>query len=209
MEIGTLFFLLDKIGIIAFAFGGVSDGVGKKLDLLGLLIAGVISAVGGGIIRDLLLARMPYAISNIDYLTFAFVASFIAIFIYYFRISIPYKIVIFADTIGLGAFAGTGIVISLTNHLSIFHTILFAATTAVGGGILKDILINEVPFVMKRQIYATAAIIGGTIAHLSYFLGVEVFYAAFVGISITILVRFYSINRKLNLPVIEVKMVKN
>lgn len=198
-----LIFVLDKIGIVAFAFAGVSRGIQKKLDIFGLLIVGILMAVAGGIIRDLILAKVPYAISNIDYLLYAFLASFLAIALYKFKLFVPAKPLLIADTIGLGAFAAAGAAVALQADLSVFHTVLFAIVTAVGGGMLRDILVNEIPFVLKKEVYATAAGLGGLASYIAFLFGYGILAASIVGLILTIVIRTYTISRNLHLPVIK------
>jgi uncharacterized membrane protein YeiH len=120
MQSQDIIFFLDKIGILAFAFTGVANGVKKKLDIFGLLVVGIFTAIGGGILRDLLINQVPYAISNIDYLIFAFCASSLSILLFHFKLKIPLKIIIVAETLGLSVFAGAGAAVSLNLNLSIF-----------------------------------------------------------------------------------------
>ncbi len=200
MDSEQLIFILDKIGILAFAFGGVSIGIKKKLDIFGVFLLGIINAIGGGILRDLILARTPFAISHFDYFGYAVGASFVSMLLIYLKLIFPNRLVIFADTLGLGAFAAAGAAVSINSHLSIFHTVFFSIITAVGGGIIRDILINEVPFILKREIYATAAAIGGITAYFLVTLGV--FNAVLVGALVTIIVRLYAIKNNINLPII-------
>lgn len=203
MLVEDIIFMLDKVGIVAFAFSGVSKGVQNKLDVFGLFIVGVLTAVAGGITRDLILSNVPYAVSNIDYLAYAFLASGISILFYRFKLSVAPKPLLIADTIGLGVFAAAGAAVALNANLSILHTILLAIVTAVGGGILRDILVNEIPFVLKKEVYATAAGIGGMITHLIFFLGYGILAASIIGLAMTILIRSYAIARNVNLPVIK------
>lgn len=198
-----LIFVLDKIGIVAFAFAGVSKGIQKKLDIFGLFIVGILTAVAGGIIRDLILAKVPYAVSNIDYLLYAFLASLLAIVLYKFKLFVPAKPLLIADTLGLGAFAAAGAAVALGANLSILHTVLFAIVTAVGGGMLRDILVNEIPFVLKKEVYATAAGIGGLASYIAFLFGYGILAASIVGLALTIVIRTYTISRNLHLPVIK------
>lgn len=204
MQSQEIIFFLDKIGILAFAFTAVSDGVRKKLDVFGLSVVGILSAIGGGIIRDLLLAKEPYAISNIDYLVFAFGVTAFSILIFYFKLKIPSKILIIAETLGLSVFAAAGATVSLNLNLSIFHTIIFAVITASGGGVIKDILINEVPFILRRDVYATSAGFGGIIIHLLHLTGTNLSNSVIIGILCVICFRFYSLRRRLHLPIIKI-----
>lgn len=202
MVVEELIFILDKIGIVAFAFAGVSKGIQKKLDVFGLFIVGILTAIAGGIIRDLILAKVPYAVSNIDYLLYAFLASLLAIALYKLRFFVPAKPLLIADTIGLGVFAAAGAVVALNAGLSVLHTVLFAIVTAVGGGMLRDILVNEIPFVLKKEIYATAAGIGGLASYIVFLFGYGILAASIVGLILTIVIRSYTISKNLHLPVI-------
>lgn len=203
MVVEEIIFALDKIGIIAFAFAGVSKGIQKKLDVFGLFIVGILTAVAGGIIRDLILAKVPYAVSNIDYLLYAFLASLLAIVLYKFKLFVPAKPLLIADTLGLGAFAAAGAAVALGANLSILHTVLFAIVTAVGGGMLRDILVNEIPFVLKKEVYATAAGLGGLASYIAFLFGYGILAASIVGLILTIVIRTYTISRNLHLPVIK------
>lgn len=195
-------FILDKIGIIAFAFAGVSKGVQKKLDVFGLFIVGTLTAVAGGMVRDIILVKVPYAVSNIDYLAFAFVASLISIALYKFKFIVPAKPLLVADAVGLGVFAAAGAAVALGAGLSVLHVILLAIITAAGGGVLRDILVNEIPFVLRREIYATAAGVGGIAAYASFYLGYDVVTTMSVCAVVTVAIRFYAIWKKMHLPVI-------
>ncbi|TAL47413.1 trimeric intracellular cation channel family protein, partial [archaeon] len=105
-----------------------------------------------------------------------------------------------ADTLGLGVFAGAGVAVALSAGLSIFHTILFAIITAVGGGMLRDILLNEIPFVLKKEVYATAAGIGGLASYIIFMLGYGAVGASIVAVIVTILVRWYAMSKGMHLP---------
>lgn len=196
-----IIFILDKIGIITFAFTGTLIGIRKRLDIFGVLMLGIINALGGGIIRDLILARTPLAISQSGYFEFAIAASALAIIFTYFKIRISNKVVSIFDTLGLGAFSAAGTAIAINLNLSLFHTIFFAIVTAIGGGIIRDILINEIPFIMKKEIYATAVAIGAIASYICHQLGVS--NAVFIGALVTILIRLFAIKFKLNLPIIK------
>lgn len=196
-------FLLDKIGILAFAFTGIASGIRKQLDIFGLLVVGVSCAIGGGILRDLLIARMPYAISNIDYLVFAFVASLLSIVLFHFKVKIPGVAILYADTFGIGVFAAAGSVVALNLNLSIFHTILFSIVTASGGGIIKDVLVNEVPFILKRDLYATGAGMGGIIIYFLNAASSNLELSVTAGVLSVISFRLFSLRRNWHLPIIK------
>lgn len=182
---------------------GVNSGIKKQLDIFGLLVVGVSCAIGGGILRDLLVARMPYAISNIDYLIFAIVASILSVLLFQFRINIPKSLVSFFDTLGIGVFAAAGAVVALELNLSIFHCILFSILTASGGGIIKDVLINEIPFILKRDLYATSAGLGGIIIYLVNYFSFNLELSVIFGVLSVVLFRLISLRGNWHLPVIQ------
>lgn len=197
-----LVFIFDKVGVLAFAFIGVSYGVKKKLDIFGLLIAGIVSAIGGGILRDLLLSRVPYAISHVEYMLFAVGASIFAIVLFYYEKKVNDKFLFLADAIGLGAFAVSGSLVSVNAGLNVFVTILFAVITATAGGMIRDIVLNDIPFIMKREIYATAAGFGGLLFQSILFLGLELPAAIFSTLAFVMGVRVYTFYKKIHLPAI-------
>lgn len=201
MDSQHIVFILDKIGIVAFSFGGVSLGVQKRVNILGLFFLGMINAVGGGILRDLILNKTPFAIANTDYLVFAGVASLISVVIFHYKLHVPTKVFLIADAIGLGAFAAAGAAIALHANLSILQTVIFAVITPVGGGIIVDVLRNEVPVVLREEMYASAAGLGGIASYLLVGLGIS--NAVLFGAIIAIFVRMFVIKKKLQLPVIE------
>jgi uncharacterized membrane protein YeiH len=198
----SLVFIFDKIGILAFAFVGVSHGVKKKLDIFGLLLVGVVNAIGGGILRDLLLSKTPYTITHIEYMLFAFGASVFAIALFYHDKRINGKILFSADTLGLSAFAVSGALVSISAGLNIFVTFLLAAITATGGGLIRDIILNEIPFILKRDVYATAAGVGGILMQAVLFIGIKLPLAIFLGLFFVIIVRSYTFYKKVHLPII-------
>lgn len=196
-------FILDKIGIFAFAFVGVSHGVKKKLDVFGLLLAGTITAIGGGILRDLSLSKTPYAVSHIEYLLIAVVASILSMVFYSLNFKISQKIVIIADTLGLAAFAVSGSNVAIGAHLNGFVVILFAVMTACGGGLIREVMLNEIPFVLRREIYATAAGIGGLVFYLLVQGGYGVEESTVITLILIIVIRGFSIIKKINLPILK------
>lgn len=196
-------FILDKIGILAFSFIGVTMGVKKELDIFGLLVVGVASSIGGGILRDLMLAKIPFAISHPDYLMFANGASILAILLFYLKLKVPNQILMITDTLGLSAFTAAGAIVSINLNLSLLHTILFSVITAVGGGLIRDILLNEIPFILKREVYATAAGAGGFIIHIAFIFGLNISYSILLGLISVVTLRFISIYKDFHLPLIK------
>lgn len=156
----TLFSVADAIGTFAFAISGFLVGARKKLDWLGITIASVLTALGGGIIRDVIVGDLPQAFSK--QLVFAIIAAGMACAWLFRRHNERLEKNIFfivMDSIGLVAFAASGALIGITHHLNLFGVLLLAFLTAVGGGIIRDVLVNEVPFVLTSQFYASVALL--------------------------------------------------
>ncbi len=198
----SIVFVLDKVGIFAFAFVGVSHGVKKKLDIFGLVISGAITAVGGGVIRDICLGRIPYALSHSEYLLIAISASALSILFYRYRLKIPTTLVLIADTLGLAAFAISGANVAIGADLGVLVVVFFAILTAAGGGLLREIILNEIPFIFRREIYATAAAIGALFFYLLVVIGLEIDLASGFALVSIIAIRFFSISKNIHLPVI-------
>lgn len=162
------FFYADIIGIVFFAISGALIAVRKKLDLLGLLIAANLSALGGGVIRDVIVDRSPLTFT----LAYPSLTVFISLLVFIsFRWHLKKELekkmfFVISDSIGLVAFSVAGALLALTNEFNLFGVIILSFVTAVGGGIIRDVMINEVPSVLISDFYGTIAI---AIALLLYF----------------------------------------
>ena len=166
-------FVLNIIGTVSFAVSGALVSVKAKLDLFGVIFLGVITAVGGGILRDVLIGRIPPGIFSEFYIVFvAIVASLIVFIICYIkRDKIKYlhdKISYvnnFFDAIGLGAFTVMGTELSFSYGFSnnMFLSVVLGVTTAVGGGVMRDILADTSPYILKKHVYALVSIAGSLI----------------------------------------------
>ena len=163
--------IFELFGTIAFAASGALTGLSKKMDILGVATLGVVTAVGGGVIRDLILGNTPPAtFQNPTYALIAIVVSLI-IFIPVVRRVLFKKqqvydtIMLFMDSIGLGAFTVVGIqtAYAFDNTHNVFLLIFVGVVTGVGGGILRDILAGNTPYIFVKHFYACASIIGAIV----------------------------------------------
>lgn len=151
------------MGILAFSISGSLKAFEKKLDLLGVLVLGFSTALAGGIVRDVLLGVFPpTSLREVQPPLIAILGSIITVLLYRQLRKIHMAILI-ADAVGLGAFTATGAEIGLEHGLNLLGTAMIASLTAVGGGVLRDLLSNEIPIVLKRDFYATPTIIGGIV----------------------------------------------
>jgi len=153
--------IADILGIIAFALSGFLVGVRNNLDLLGLIISASLTALGGGVVRDVILDRVPFAFN--EYYPAITVLTTIAI-AFFFRLYRREQIerqwlFVISDTIGLVAFSITGALLAISAGFNFFGVIILSFLTAIGGGVLRDILINQVPAVLVSDFYGSIALI--------------------------------------------------
>lgn len=161
-----VFTLIDIIGTAAFSVSGVFAAMEKKLDIFGIFIVAFITAIGGGTIRDVLIGDFPVAwMRTKDYSLIIFISAAIAMLFY--KVIYNYnKILLFFDSIGLGFFTILGIHKGIEYGFSPGLCIALGTITACFGGLIRDIVLNQIPHIFQKEIYATACIAGG----LLYFL---------------------------------------
>ena len=160
-----MFEAAEYIGIIAFAMSGFFIATRNKLDFLGVLISVFLTALGGGIIRDVIVDKTPYTFThNTPALIIVAVMTLLLIFRFNKKESIENKpLFILSDSIGLISFSITGAFIALEHNLNLTGVLTLSFITAVGGGIMRDVIINEIPFVLKTGFYGTIALLIGII----------------------------------------------
>jgi uncharacterized membrane protein YeiH len=151
----------DVLGITAFALSGFLVGVRNNLDLLGIIIAAALTALGGGIVRDAILDRSPFAFTEY-YPAITVIGTIAAAFIFrlYRREQIERQwLFVISDTIGLVAFSITGALLAISAEYNFFGVIILSFLTAIGGGVLRDVMINQVPAVLVSDFYGSIALI--------------------------------------------------
>ncbi|MSP23426.1 MAG: trimeric intracellular cation channel family protein [Dehalococcoidia bacterium] len=166
MDALALVAIADRVGIVAFAVSGVAVGRRAGMDLFGLATLGLVAAIGGGIVRDVLIGDVPRAFVRTDYLLYAAAAVAGAIAFGAAGRRLPAAVLDLADAIGTGAFAATGALLSTEAGLDWPATVLLAILTATGGGVLRDVLATRLPHVLQAELNATASAIGGGLAFL-------------------------------------------
>ncbi|MFO8148481.1 MAG: trimeric intracellular cation channel family protein [Bacteroidota bacterium] len=199
MEI-SLFNILDLLGTMAFAISGALAAMQRKLDLFGIFIIAFVTAIGGGTLRDVLLGNTPVMwMENTIYLYLIGLVTILAII---FRNKINYlKTSLFLfDTIGLGIFTITGVETGIQNGLSPIVSIAIGAMTGTFGGVIRDILCNEIPVIFRKEIYATASILGALAFVILYDLGVNTDVIYIVTSLIVISIRLLVVKYKIALP---------
>ena len=164
--------IADIIGIIAFSISGFIVGVKERLDLLGIILSAYLTALGGGVIRDVLVNREIFAFTNWMAGSIVLAVLIVGIFFKLHKFDVENNFVfVFSDSIGLVSFSISGAILAIENNFSIFGVVFLSMITAVGGGMIRDVLINKIPFVLREKFYATVSIIVGLIL---YFFGTNV-----------------------------------
>jgi uncharacterized membrane protein YeiH len=203
----NLIIAADILGIIAFSLSGFLVGVRHKLDLLGLIIAASITALGGGVVRDVILDRTPFAFNEYYPAITVFTTIFIA---FLFRNKLRHEIerqwlFVISDTIGLVAFSITGALLAIDAHFNFFGVIILSFLTAVGGGVLRDTMINQVPSVLISDFYGSIALIVALLLIISNALwDVNTASVALIA-SFAITLRLLAYAKQWHLPTLEIK----
>ena len=193
--------ILDLTGTFAFAVSGIRLASGKQIDWFGAYVIGLVTAIGGGTIRDLLLDTTPFWMLNSNYFL---VTGFALLAILLFnRQLIKWGNTLFLfDAIGLGLFTIVGISKSLDAHLPFWVCIVMGTITGTVGGLLRDVLLNEVPLLLRKDIYALACIAGGLIYLLCIQLHFSKSATELVATLVVIAVRVIAVKFHIHLPVL-------
>lgn len=200
-----ILYIFSLLGVAVSAISGALTAGRKRFDLVGVAVIAMVTALGGGTIRDVLLNRHPvFWIDRADYLLVILGAS--ALTIIYVRFSKPpYSALLVADALGLALFTITGAQVSEQQGVPAIVTVLMATITGSAGGVIRDILTAEVPLLFQRSaLYATTSVAGATAYVALHALHVPQPAAAVVGMSLVALLRLAAIYWNLQLPVFEV-----
>jgi len=195
-----LLYILDLTGVAIFALSGVLAARDRGLDVLGVIVVATITAIGGGTLRDLLLDRHPiFWITDTNYLTVIITSALLSIA--YVRLRPPPGISLHvADAFGLALFALLGARYAQEVGSPALIVVLMGTMTGVTGGVLRDVITARVPLILRREIYATAAIVGVTAYLVMQALGVPQTVAFSVGMIVVVILRLIAIRWNLHLP---------
>lgn len=207
-----IFEIMEVLGTVAFAISGSMVAIEKKNDIFGVLLLGLTTAVGGGIIRDIVLGHTPPRIFEArSTLLIAFFTS-LAVFAlaYFFRekykksSNILDKINNVFDALGLGAFTVTGMQVAMNEGSHDVILIVFAGClTGIGGGLTRDLMVNEIPFVLRKYVYAVASIIGGVLYWIMLQANISNTIAMVTGIAVVFVIRMLATILRWNLPKVQ------
>lgn len=194
--------LFNYLGTFAFAISGIRLASAKKFDWFGAYVVGIVTAVGGGTVRDILLNATPFWMEQPSYLI---VSGFALLFVIIFRkqlirLNTPFFIF---DTIGLGLFVAVGIVKTLEYGFPMWVAIVMGTITGSFGGMIRDILINEEPLIFRKDIYALACVFGGIAYYIcTLFPLPSALIQSITAISV-IVIRLLAVKYKISVPVLK------
>ena len=209
-DFNAIFQFCEALGTAAFAVSGAMVAIDKETDIFGVLLMAVFTALGGGTLRDVLIGHFPPRMfTNFHYVLLSCICA-VTVFIiarifkerYIERERLIEQVNNVFDAIGLGIFAVSGARIGMEAGFAdnIFLTTFLGTTTAIGGGMLRDVLLQEMPFVLKKRVYAVAAIVGALGYALLMRMGMNSVMAYALGMMATIAVRILATVFRWNLP---------
>ena len=192
--------ILDYLGTAAFAITGASKAIEHKADIFGIIVLATVVGVAGGITRDVIFGRFPTAFSDPIYVSITVIMGVAMFFLYsYFKKRMNVWLVF--DAIGLGVFSIIGASIAYQIVGLDFLPIMFAGViTAIGGGILRDVIVRDIPIVFVKEVYAVASIIGIVIFYAILSYGGEMQVASIIGIIAATGIRLLAMKYNWNLP---------
>ncbi|HSM85291.1 MAG TPA: trimeric intracellular cation channel family protein [Candidatus Limnocylindrales bacterium] len=198
---GTLTVILDLVGTFVFALSGAFAGIKHRLDLFGVLVLSFAAANSGGITRDLLIGAVPpAAIADWRYIVISLLAGLVTFFWSpaIRRLRSPVQVF---DAAGLGLFAVSGTLKALAYHLNPLAAVMLGVLTGIGGGMVRDILVSEIPTVLRSELYAVAALAGATVVVVGSRLHVPSESVTAAGAVLCFGLRMMAIRRGWQLPV--------
>lgn len=195
-----MFYIIDILGTIAFAISGVLVALNKRMDAFGILIIAFVTAVGGGTLRDVLIGETP--VSWMKDMTFIYVVIASTIFAVVFRSKIDYlrKSLFLFDTIGIGLYTVVGVEKGISAGLHPIICIFLGTMSACFGGVIRDILCNEIPVIFRKEVYATACILGGATYFAVIKLPIASDFVFVIAGAVVITVRLIAVKFKISLP---------
>lgn len=187
--------VMEWIGTVAFAASGAFVAIEKKLDYYGICILAIVTAIGGGIVRDLLINRdLPASLENPLYVIISLITAFLII-VFYEKTEKITNLVNIADAIGLAAFVAVGAEVAVYQSKgTLFVIITMAVLTGTGGGILRDIFAQEIPDCFRKEVYASAAI-AGAVVFWAVYPQIGITMAAYVTFGVTLVIRLVSMHK--------------
>ena len=201
-------FVLELIGAAAFAISGAMAAIKRKADIFGVVVLGVITALGGGVIRDVLIGQLPPKMFiSYAYLLASLLVSLIVFFDAYIRREKYFankdklsEINNIFDAVGLAVFTISGMNTAMGVSDNVILILTLSVITGVGGGMLRDMMTNTMPKVLRKRVYAVASLIGGALYYVLHLIGVNDILSAVIGMVTIFVLRVLATVYKWNLP---------
>ena len=213
-----IIFCMEMTGTVAFAASGAMTGISRRMDAVGVCVLGVVTAVGGGMMRDVILGNVPGALIRPVYVVVAVVTALLIFTVLYVKrdllqgnFGLMYdKAMLAMDSVGLGIFTVVGVTTGIHNgYLENTFLLTFLGTlTGVGGGLLRDVMAGVPPYIFVRHIYACASVAGALICTLIY-RGFGQIPAVVISSLLVVMLRFFAAHYRWNLPHIEPEKEKD
>lgn len=204
VDAGLAFAAMNAVGLVAFATVGVLKGSDADLDLFGVVVLGFLTALGGGMLRDVLAGRVPAALQSSGDVVVAAGGVVLGV-----ALSLRVRgrlrdatALLVSDAVGLAAFAATGAAVGLETGLNLFGVVVLATLTGVGGGSISDLLLVRVPAVLREDFYATPAALGGVVAWAAVGLSLPVAVATLAAAGSVLAVRLAALRYEWRLPTV-------
>lgn len=198
----TFLITLEALGVLAFALSGIMEAARKQFDLVGVVMIGAVTAFGGGTLRDVLLDRRPFFWVEQEFWVWALILVGLAL-PFFFRanhIALTEKAIVIPDAVGLGIFAAGGTHLALVAGMSPMIAVLMGVITAVAGGVLRDVLVNEVPRAFHdHQPYAAIAFAGGWVLVLLGYLNTPEYLDVAIAAILMVAIRLIAVRFKIEL----------
>lgn len=197
--------IIDLLGTFAFAISGIRLAAGKKLDWFGAYLVGLVTAIGGGTTRDLLLGVTPFWMEDIRYISITGFAM-LSVLIFKHRLTNFGRTLFLFDAIGLGLFTVVGVSKALALGFSPWVAVIMGGITGSIGGLLRDVLINEVPLLLRKDIYIIACLIGGMIYLFCCEFGLPSDIVELITALAVIFIRIVAVKFHIQLPILSDKI---
>lgn len=196
------YLIIDLLGVVSFAISGVLAALHKRLDIFGVFIVAFVTAVGGGTIRDILIGVEPVTWLRNNIYMYAIITTVIFALIFKEKLKYLRTSLFLFDTIGIGLYTMVGMEKGIAADLSAVMCIALGTINACFGGVVRDILCNDIPVIFHKEIYATACVVGGGAYFLLKFLPIPEDALFVLSILIVITIRLLAVKFKLALPTI-------
>lgn len=194
--------ILDFVGTFAFAISGIRLASAKRFDWFGAYIVGLATAIGGGTLRDVMLNVTPVWMTDPIYLICTAFAMFFVIIFGKYLIHLN-NTFFFFDSIGLALFTVVGFDKTIALGFPFWAAIIMGSITGAAGGVIRDVFINEIPLIFRKEIYAMACVIGGLFYWICLQMGMEAYVSQIVGFVTVLIVRILAVKYQITLPILK------